>query len=404
MSVILRDGARQEVIVDSPQALQNIDPAKVYKLGTVIDFTGTGLNIVVPAGGFTFRGLGSNVSGLKCDDDGYTLFVSAAGGSGDVLGNDCFIDVNGAGSQVYNLVDVTQLSAFEFGGVNYNNCTSLGVIDSYRQGLEVNTGRYGGAPELELRGNWVGGYRISTSLVRGIEDVAALFKAGAGLVFNGRFVTDINADMPTNGALFDFSEANVAGDESLIIDGSFVTRNGALNSSDVTLYPNIDHTSIKSNWSNNTGLPNTKKYIKAVCSAEVLTPIIATTTYYPLLGTFTVDKAVQLSMPVNGQYELLTGNGLYNITGTIQIRGTAGDLVGLRVAKSSDGFATAGVSVSQIQLEIANLSGPNDFATFSVNFIQAMKKGDRLRLEVENLAAVRDLTMGAQSFLVVSGA
>lgn len=392
----------EQVIVKTPQDLQDIDSTKVYFIDGVVDFTGTGLNIEVPATGFTFIGHGSDISLIKCTDDNYDLFVSAVGGSGNILGSNCSIEVSGASSKVYNIVDVNGFNAFEFTGINYNNCTSLGDIDSYRQGLEVNTGRFGGTPEMNLIGSWVGGFRISTSIVRGISDTTALFKAGAGFSYSGRFITDINCDLPTNGALIDFSESNIVNDESLIIDGAFVTRNGVLDASDSTIYPNIDHTSVKSNWGNNTGLPNTKKYIKAVCTSEVVTPIAAINTYYPLLGTFAVSNSVQLSMPANGEFELLTGNGIYQVSGTVQIKGTAGDLVDLRVTKSNDSGATYPVEVNHIQLEIANLSGPNDFATYSINFVQELKKSERLRLEVENKTAARNVTMSSESFFIVT--
>lgn len=53
-------------------------------------------------------------------------------------------------------------------------------------------------------------------------------------------------------------------------------------------------------------------------------------------------------------------------------------------------------------LEIANLAGPNDFATYSINFSSSLKKNDIIRLEVENLTAVRDVTMGTESFMIVT--
>lgn len=402
MSLILNRSANAEKVVNSPQELQNIDSSKLYVIGGVIDFTGTGLNIVVPAGGFNYRGLGNAVTGFVCDDDNYTLFTSPAGGSGSIQGRSCFVRVTGNNSRLYALTDATRFNAIEVKEYNHENCTSLGYLDSYRQYLEIDTGRFGGKPELELRGVWLGGLRISTSIVANLDDLdSALFKAGAGFKFNGRFKTDMVADLPTNGALLNFLPANVANDESLIIEGATITRNGVANASDSTLYPNINHESVKSRWSNNTGLPNTKKYIKGVCTAEVETVIGIVGEYYPLLGTMTIDKAAQLSMPVNGQYELLTGEGVYNILGTIQIQGNNGDLIHLRASKSSDGFVTSTV-VNHIEEEIPNLAGTPDFVTFSVNFIERLKKGDRLRLEVENMSAARNVTMGSQSFIVIS--
>ena len=199
------------VNVTSPTQLTGLlDSTKEYFLDGIIDFTGTGLNIEVPQGGLNLRGYNFDISGLKCDDAAYTLFTSPVGGSGNVLGADYLIDVNGVGSQVYNLTSDTGNEAFEFSRINYNNCSSLGTITNYRQGLEDGTGRFGGSPSLTLAGTWVGGYRITTSIVRQLSAgmTEPLFKSGAGFTMASRFLTDINVDLPANAALFDFSPSS----------------------------------------------------------------------------------------------------------------------------------------------------------------------------------------------------
>ena len=50
-----------------------IDSTKVYILNGIIDFSGTGLNIEVPAGGVNIIGSTFAISGLKCTDGGYSL-------------------------------------------------------------------------------------------------------------------------------------------------------------------------------------------------------------------------------------------------------------------------------------------------------------------------------------------
>jgi len=406
MHPYLRDNYNGLIIVRHPIQLQNPRSDVVYFIDGVIDFTGTGYSITVPVDGLTIEGHGVNISRLKCSDNNYDLFVSPPGGSGDLFTSKLTVEVTGANSRVLALTDSDGFHAVECERINYQSCTSLGYLDGYRQALEINTGRFGGTPELELIGNWIGGYRISTSILRAISDITALFKAGTGFVFNGRFITDINADMPTNGALFDFSELNVANNESLIIDGAFVTRNGVLNASDTSLYPNIDHKSNKSNWGNNTGMPNTKKYIKGVCTVEAVTALSGQVvgTYLPLAGTLTVsaDEQVQFSSPQNGWFRLETGNGLYGFGGTVQVKGTAGDLVDVRVTKSIDDGVSFSIVINHIQHEIPNFSGPNDFATYSINFNSELKDGDIVRLEVENNTAARDVTMLSDSFFIVT--
>ena len=127
-----------------------IDSTKVYILDGIIDFTGTGLTIEVPAGGISIIGTTFDVSKIICSDDSFTLFTSPIGGSGNVLGVDYAIEITGTGSQVYDLTDATGLNAFEFTRINWNDCSSLGSLTGYRQGLEIGTGRFGGKPELTL--------------------------------------------------------------------------------------------------------------------------------------------------------------------------------------------------------------------------------------------------------------
>jgi hypothetical protein len=233
-----------------------------------------------------------------------------------------------------------------------------------------------------------------------------LFSAGAGFTLSGRFVTDINADLNTGGVLLDFAPANITNDESLIINNALITRNGVANADDSTLHPNIDHTSVKSRWTSNTGLPNTKKYIKGVCTTEVATALsgVAIDTYLPLEGAVTIPQQVQFDSPSNGQFRLLTGNGIYTFMGTIQIKGTAGDIIDIQATLSTDGGATFATDINHIQLEIPNLVGTSDFATFSINFIQSLKKNDRVRLEVENKTGARNVTQGLESFLIITEA
>jgi hypothetical protein len=390
----------QKIVRSAADFDNPLNPAIQYFIDGSINLASTVLTI--GAGGANISGLGVGVSSLVSSAAGYTMFNS--GSCANVFINGVDIEVSGAGSSVFSLTDSDGTHAVEFSGVNFTNCTSLGELNGFRQVLEINTGRFGGSPELTLSGS-MNGYRSSASIAQSLNNGTTLFKNGTLLTFSGRFVTDINADMAATGAIFDFSAANFANDESMIINDSYVTRIGVLDASDSTLYPNLDHKSVKSNWSSNTGMPNTKKYIKSSCSAEVATVLsgVAIGTYLPLSGTFSVLTSVQLDMPSNGEFRLLTGNGTYNISGTVQIKGTAGDLVDLRVTLSQDNGATYPTQIGRIQLEIHNFTGTNDFATYGLNFIRDLKKNDRVRLEVENNTGARDVTMIADSFIIISG-
>ncbi|MGB2264938.1 MAG: hypothetical protein ACPH3C_07105, partial [Glaciecola sp.] len=233
-----------------------LDSTKEYFIDGVIDMGSQ--TIEIPAGGLSLSGYDFNTSKLISSAAAYTMFTSPIGGSGDLLGKDYAVEVTGAGSSVYNLTSNTGFDAFEFARINYNDCSSLGIITNYRQGLEVGTGRFGGKPELTLDGPWVGGYFIDTSIIRNMVDGAySLFKAGASFTMTSRFRTNMNLDLPASASFFDFSAANFINPSTLIVEGAIVTRNGVFNATDSNITPNIAGSDLVSDWRDNNGMPNT---------------------------------------------------------------------------------------------------------------------------------------------------
>lgn len=387
-----------QIVVRSFEDFGTIDSSIEYFIDGIVDIGDN--EIVIPSGGMTIRGYNFDQSQLISSEDSYTMFTSVA--CGNVLATDVAFETSGVGSSLFSLVSNTGFEAIEFNRVNFNNCSSMGYLDNFRQGLESGTGRFGGSPQLELRNAWIGGFRITTSIARGMDDFTALFHAGTGFVFSGRFITDINVDLPTNGALIDFSESNVTNSEALILSGAFVTRDGVLDSDDTTIYPNIDNTSVKSLWRNNSGLPITTKYIKGSVTTEVTTTISADTTYYPLEGTITIDNKSHFEQIANGEFKLLSGNGTYQVSGNYVIEGGRNDELSVRVMVSLDDGSTWTEEVGSITRVVNNLSGPRDVGFFPINMITTLKEGDRVRLEVANLDDTTNVTAELSSYLIVS--
>lgn len=387
-----------EVVVKEASQLTGVlDPMKVYFLDGIIDMGST--SIEVPTGGLNIQGATFDTSKLISSEPNYTLFTSPVGGSGNLLLANLAVEVTGTSSKVFALTSDTGNEAIEIVRINYNNCTSLGYIDNYRQLLEDGTGRFGGSPELEFRGAW-NGARLTTSIARGMTIPTSLFKAGSGLTFSGRFITDINCDLPATGALINFAFANFINNETLKINNAFITRLGEINSSDSTISPNITHTSVKSFWQNNVGVQNTHKYIQARISTEVATSIALASTYYNLAGTYTISDVSHFSMPTNGIFELLSGNGRYAVTLNYQLEGTANDVFSIQVAKSTNG----GVSYSPVDHKIAkvqNLVGNEDIGVLGSTFNLDLKAGDRLKLEIENYTGGRNLTAKIDSSITI---
>ena len=396
--------SKTAVNVDSPLKLKPpLQSDKVYIIDGVVDLTGSGISIVVPPEGLSIQGFGFNASKLICGDDDYSLITSPVEGSGDLVIQDISLSASGTNSEVYDITDSDGNHAIEITGVNYIDCTSLGSFTDYRQVLETGTGRLGGTPELTLNGS-MNGYRIDTSIAFNMSNFSALFKSGVGHSFSGRFITDINCSLPALGALADFSESAFINDETMVVQGALIARQGVIDPEDTLIFPNINETSVKANWKSNTGIKNTKKYIKATSTAEVETVISAINTYYPLQGTVTVDRDTHFQMSTNGEFELLTGSSDYFVNGDITISGTANDVIDLRVTKSTDGGVTYPTEVNHISRVINNLSGARDVAFFPINFIAELNKGDRLRIEIENKSGTGNVTMEIDSFFIISEA
>lgn len=380
-----------------------IDSTKVYMLDGIIDFTGTGLNITVPAGGVNIVGATFDVSKLICSDATYTMFDSEVGGSGDILGMDYAVEVTGVGSQVYDLTDATGFNAFEFSRINYNNCSSLGEITGYRQGLESGTGRFGGAPELTLSGSWAGGYFIDASIVRGLDNAAyTLFKAGAGFVMASRFRSNQNIDLPALASFLDFAPSNFTNPSTLQLENCLVTRNGIADASDANLTPNIDATELVSDWTGNNGLPNTFVGGELNITAEVITTITVAGTFVDLAGTYDVNDLQHFDEPANGQLRHLgTSPREYRVGGQLVLDTTANDEVDLKIVIFRD--ATASFEDGRtIRRVVNNLVGGRDVAYFVLEDNIILNQNDYVKLQVANVAATNDITAEIDSFLTVS--
>ena len=202
-SVAFENPLASEVIVSQASDFGTIDSTKVYRIDGVIDMTGVSLE--VPAGGINIIGSTFDVSQLVNTEASYTMFTSPVGGSGNVLIENVGLETSGTTSQVFALTDATGFNAIEMNKVNFNNCTSRGYVDGYRQGLENGNGYFGGTPTLEFRSSMVGGWRTTTCIARGMSNFDSMFKAGAGFTFAGRVAISINCDLPATGALIDFS-------------------------------------------------------------------------------------------------------------------------------------------------------------------------------------------------------
>lgn len=392
--------------VSQPSDLSGtLSSSVMYEIDGVIDFTGTGLNITVPAGGLSIRGQSFDISGLVCSDDNYTLFESELGGSGNVLGMEYYVEVTGTNSQVYDLTDATGFNAFEFDKINYNNCTSLGEINGYRQGLEVGTGRFGSTPKLTLSGAWIGGYRITTSIVRGIDAAmnAPLFEAGTGFSMSGRFLTDINADLGATASLFDFAPSQFPNPSTVQVNGALLQRNGVFDPDDSTIIPNMSGADLCALFKDCVGIDNTHVGGRLTVTAETTTTIPTAGTYVDLAGTFAASDLQHFDSPANGQLRNI-GNTPREFVASLSVNiiGGSGDEIGLKLVKwdsSASAFVDVGAPMVRV---VEGFIITDDKANF-VNIVPfELDQNDYIKFQVANLSDTTNVTAENGSYIFVS--
>lgn len=393
------------VIVNSFRDLQGIlDSTKTYFLDGIIDMMG--VSIEIPAGGLTLSGYTFDNSKLIDSTEDYVMFTSPVGGSGNLLGMDYAIEVTGTNSKVYDIFSVTGFEAFEFSRINYNDCTSLGKITNYRQGLELGTGRFGGSPSLELDGVWVGGYRVTTSIVRGLDNTKSepLFKAGPTFTMASRFLTDINADLGTLAPLLDFAPANFPNASTLQLNGCIITRNTVVDPGDATILPNTDNTDLSSVFRDNIGVNNTFEGGELRSTVEVTTTINTIDVYEDLAATWTASSLQHFDSPANGHIRHIGDSPRdYKVDVDLSVSGTAAEVVEIRITKWDDS-ASSFVSVSTQQRQMNALlpiGGGRDVAFFNLSANTTLDTNDFVKIEVRNKTSTNDVLAELDSLVAV---
>jgi len=396
----------KRVIVKSSADLAGVlDSTKEYFLDGIVDMGST--EIIVPVGGLNLKGYDFNISGLISSADNYTMFKSEslAVKSGDVLGSDYLVSVTGANSKVYELYSATSNETFEFTRVNYNNCTSLGDLYDYRQGLEFGTGRFGGSPSLTLHGLWAGGYRITTSIVRGLAGTMTepLFKEGTLFQMNSRFLTDINCDLPTLAPLFDFKPVNFPNPGTIQLRGCEITRDGAYDADDMNLTPDIGSSDLACYWTQNNGMNNTFVGGASSVITEQVTTVTVQGDWYDIAGVFLGTGEQHFTASTDGK---LTHNGSspreFEITSNLAIEGPSNIEVEVRFRKWDDSASVFIDLDYTIQArQVNSFVGGRDVAFFNINTGVTLDQNDYIQMQVRNNSGTGNVTLESSSFFRV---
>lgn len=393
--------ANRVVVTQASDLAGTLSSLCEYFIDGIIDMGSQ--SVEVPQGGLNLAGYNFDLSKLISSANNYTMFTSPAGGSGNLLGKDYALEVTGTSSQVYNLTSDTGFEAFEFSRINFNDCTSLGTITNYRQGLEVGTGRFGGSPTLTLAGTWLGGYFIDTSIVRSLDAgmTGALFQSGASFSMASRFRSNQNIDLPASAAFLDFAGSDFVNPSTLQLEGCIVSRNGVIDAGDTNLTPNVGADELASSWAGNQGLDNTFPGGTLNVSSEVETIIATQSTFVDLAGTFTPDDLQHFDEPSNGQLRHL-GNSPreYRLVGDLVIVGGANDEIALKIVKF-DSSASGFVDIATQTRQINALVGSRNVGFYNLTMGFTLDKNDYIKLQVANNTNTVNITAELDSFFTI---
>ena len=377
------------IVVRQSSDFGTIDSTKVYKIDGQVDMGTT--SIALPVGGINLQGLTPGVSSLYSSEDNYTLFSSLS--CGDVIHSGVTISVTGANSKVYDLKSSNGLSRYSAEKIIYQDCTSLGELDNFLQGLEDIVVRVGGSPSLTLTGAWLSGFLSSPSLVTSLDAgmTEPLFKAGTGFLMSRRFITDLNCDLPASAALTDFAPANFVFPSTLIFNDTLITRDGVLSPDDANLTPNISASDLVSAWSGNTGLPNTFVGGEMELTTEIGTAIITQNVSEVLLGTWTVADLQHFDSPANGQLRHLGVTPVeYSVSWDFILDGAPNAEYKIELIKDSGGVETVVHSQTRV---INNLQGGRDVAYFTGTHHENLTQNDFTYWKVSNTTGTQNCTL-----------
>jgi len=404
LTPVKTESLQNMIVVNQQNYLETIcgtiDSSKEYFLDGIIDIGSN--SITVPSTGLQIRGYSFALSGLYSNSDTFTMFVDDAFDSGTLLISDISISVLGAGSLVYNLVN-DGTGFFVTTGVIYNDCSSLGTLSQFAQGIETNVERKGGNPSLELGGTW-GGWRAESTLTRMTSGLstAPIYKAGALLLFTSRFILDTNTDLATLNSLSDFDSSNFAEPSLFQITNSIITRDGVFNSSDTTITPNITNSSIASDWTNNQGINNTFVGCELEITLESETIIGSQGTFYDILGSWKINAEQHYSQTPgigNGVEHLGNDPREFLVNYDIVVEGVANKEVAIIFIKD-DGSGPLVVS-TQVR-PINSLVGGRDVGFFNRTFDVFLDKNDKLYAQIANLTDSTNLTVELSSYFLVT--
>ncbi len=374
------------VVVRSVADFGTIDSTKLYVIDGNIDMGTT--SIEIPTGGIHIAGHSASVSSMFSTENSYTMFTSPVGGSGAVSISNIGLQVTGTSSEIFDLEGDTGGEIITMMSIAFRFCTSLGTVNGYGQGVEEDTIRIGGTPDLTLDGTWTGGYVLLRSVSISIDNLmaVALFRSGGTFSMEGRFRSDAGFDLGDLAPFLDFSGSDFPNASTLQLKNCFITRNGVQDGSDTTIIPNVTPSNLACDWSDNVGIGNTFEGGTISITTQTTTTINTQGVFETIDATaWTTSDLQHFDNPSAGQLRHLGNDPReYDIIGDFTIDGTADDELVIRVAIVDSG---GGPSTSFITLQtrvVSNFVGGTDRAFFTFFGTVTLDKNDYIYLQIAN--------------------
>lgn len=343
--------------------------------------------ITVPQGGLTLSGSGFNVSKLISSSANYTLFIDDGVYSGDLFLDFMTCEITGTNSKVFDLDNNANGSAVEMNSVNFDNCTSIGSLNRYRQVLARNIAFFAPEDGIEFVGAWSGGVAIVDSILINVPAGVTAFKAGSGFLVGSSFRSNMNAiSIDDTATVFDFTSSNFTPDGSFLLD-DFRTNPSA------GAIPNILASDPKCKFVSCIGVANTYPGGDFTVSTSATTTISTVDTLVKMAGTTTYNDMQWFTSSTDNAFICNSTVGIdVNVDGVLSFSGSNNNEMGLQIRKWDDS-ASSYVNVGPEFVATLNGGGGSTRAeNLSFQGTTSLDKDDRIEIWVKNLSGTNNIT------------
>jgi len=212
----------------------------------------------------------------------------------------------------------------------------------------------------------------------------------------------MNIDLPASASFVDFAPANFANPSILQLEGIIITRDGAFDSNDANLTPNVSAADLISSWTDNNGLPNTFEGGSIGVTTETTTVITTPNVFVDIAATLWTSADLQhFDNPSGGQLRHLGSTPReFKVVASFLLDSSSGDDITLRVVKWDDS-ASAFVTVLDQTREVNNFQGGRDLAFFNININTTLDQNDYIKLQTANVLATNNITAEVDSYYTV---